>query len=63
MGPGVMMGRVYMAIKVRVMAGEFAPKSRIDPGQLPLTRIPISPMPVSHVLPSVAQTRRHRLGG
>lgn len=34
MSPGVKMERVYMDIKARVMAGEFAPGSRIDPGQL-----------------------------
>lgn len=34
MSPGATMERVYTELKVRVMAGEFAPGSRLDPGQL-----------------------------
>ena len=34
MSPGATMERVYTELKARVMAGEFAPGSRLDPGQL-----------------------------
>ncbi len=34
MSPGATMERVYAELKARIMAGEFAPGARLDPGQL-----------------------------
>ena len=34
MSPGATMERVYLALKARILAGEFAPGTRLDPAQL-----------------------------
>lgn len=54
MSPGATMERVYLALKARILAGEFSPGIRLDPGQL------------SHSLSASATPVRdalHRLAG
>lgn len=54
MSPGATMERVYTELKARIMAGEFAPGSRLDPGQL-AADLATSATPVRDAL--------HRLAG
>jgi hypothetical protein len=54
MSPGPTMERVYLDLKARIMAGEFAPGSRLDAGQL-TGRLVASVTPIRDAL--------HRLSG
>lgn len=54
MSPGATMERVYTELKARIMTGEFAPGSRLDPGQL-AADLATSATPVRDAL--------HRLAG
>lgn len=54
MSPGATMERIYAELKMRIMAGEFAPGTRLDPGHL-AANMAASATPVRDAL--------HRLAG